>query len=74
MAPGHPPRVNMTTSHKLSSSVFGFNELVGEVYSNFGKKTLNIVYPSIRLEKQMVEKQASTHLTTFQTTLPKLKV
>jgi hypothetical protein len=47
MAPGHPPIVNITTSHKLSSNVFAGATLVmptvGLVSNNLGKNTLNIV-------------------------------
>jgi hypothetical protein len=42
MAPGHPPSVNMTTSHKLSAIVFGLSSLP-LASNNFGKNTLNIV-------------------------------
>lgn len=46
-APGQPPMVNITTSHKLCSKVLGVDTPPFEPVSNsFGKNTLNMVYAS----------------------------
>lgn len=45
-APGHPAMVKITTSHMVSSSVFGSSSARPPVFisSILGRKTLNIVY------------------------------
>lgn len=48
IAPGHPPIVNITMSHIVSSSVFGVESssaaLTDRISSILGRNTLNIVY------------------------------
>ena len=49
MAPGHPPIVKITTSHKLASKLFGdaednFGSRAAPVSRSLGRKTLNMVY------------------------------
>lgn len=43
IAPGHPPKVKMTTSHRLSCKDLGIPSPNDPVSRSFGKKTLNIV-------------------------------
>jgi hypothetical protein len=56
IAPGHPPMVNIITSHKLCSRVRGTSEL--DLFSNnFGRKTLNIVKPGKKREKLLITRK-----------------
>jgi hypothetical protein len=80
IAPGHPPIVKITTSHKLSSKdLVVSSSRAGPdpplVSNNFGRNTLNIVYAahSIHQHKSIHQKKgrSRTYQVTWSTTPPK---